>query len=84
MALEYSGQPGSERYVTDRGEFIDRNSDLIRIEYTSYGLSESIQDNGYRYEVYDLKRDDKVHARIHFKVDDKSHLYSMKVESESP
>ncbi len=83
VALDYSGQPGSERYVTDRGEFIERNSDLMRIEFTSYNLSESIQDNGFRFEVYDLKRDNQVRARVHFKVDDKAHLYSMKVESDS-
>lgn len=83
IGIEHSGQAGSERYISDRSNFLVRNTDLLRIEFTSQKLGDSIrdQDRGMKHETYDLMRENKILARVHFTVDDSDRLYSMKVET---
>lgn len=81
--LDYQGEPGREHYLRGRSEFLQKYKDLIRIEFDTITLSESIQDKekSRKFEVYELKQGEKVKARVHYTLDDQDRFYSMNVES---
>ena len=80
--LDYASQPGNERFIEDRAQFLVRNADLIRVDFKNPELTKTIPSGDKVLEVFELKsKSGEVKARVHFEVSKQHRFYSMKVEN---
>lgn len=80
-SIEFANQSGqSPSRVSDPDNFIKHHQDLLRLEFDKASKSESIRDNEYLTEIYELSRGDVVVANIHFKFQHDHELQLMKVD----
>lgn len=80
-SIEYANQSGTQHSrVNDPDAFIKHHQDLLKINFDGAKKSESIRDNEYLTEIYELSLGGSVVARVHFKFQNDHELQLMKVD----
>jgi hypothetical protein len=86
--LQFRGVAGEESDISDRADFLERNRDLLHIDYDQAKKDEAIDGqanpgdskwDAKRFEVYNLTQGDTVKAKVHFEMV-KDALIKMTVE----
>lgn len=68
------------RSIGPRDKFIENQRDMLKVPFDKVALSNAFEDEQYRYEIWDLKMNDKVNASVHFVLGKSGYLKSMRVE----
>jgi hypothetical protein len=80
-SIEFAHQPGQQpRRIAAPQDFLMQHQDLFRLSFDTVAKSESIRDNEFLTEIYELRQKDALIAKVHFRFQNEQDLNLMKVE----
>jgi hypothetical protein len=80
-SIEFAKQPGAQpRRLAAPESFLKEHQDLFRLSFDNVQKSESIRDNEFLTEIYELRNKNVEVAKVHFKFQNDQELNLMKVE----
>jgi len=80
-SIEFAHQSGAQpRRIAAPQDFLLQHQDLFRLHFDNVSKAESIRDNEYLTEIYELRAKDVTVAKVHFQFHNDQELNLMKVE----